>query len=1616
MKVLSSKQVLASVLAMSVFFSNVVTVEASTVIESVDTDYDNIYNEENTIIVPNEETDYIEPTIELPEITEETDYVEPTIELPEITEETDYVEPTIELPTIGPSIEVPTTTLPTVVLPETLVARTAGDFTVVDNNGNVVSNSVATLQEAVDLCPANTPYTIKVNNDIVLDDVVRLNGAYQDIKIMSADESSPVTITQSASGTRHFYSYNSSTLTIENITLTSTAENAGGINIGLGVLNINEGVNFVNNANEYSGGAIYGYASQINIASGVSFDGNSASKGGAIFTGYESGINIASDVTFLNNDAEHGSAIFSGEGLLVIADDVLFYNNGTESSTSVVCATDDIEICTGEDDTGRVVFDSNNGFAVSIDYSVLNMKNTDIVNGDGAIVAMSSSINLENCEISNNSADNYIIDAQDWSYDDYGCSVNINNTKIINNGDLDSDIILNLGDATANITNSEISGNQSKKSTIYTKETDVSISNSKISDNIVDDESMATVYGALYAKGMPDSYVDILIKDTEFLNNGNGGAIEISFANCTIDGSDISKNHTDVSGGAITATYSDIDIKNSTISDNSTEQYGAISASFSSNVKITDSDLSGNSSRYGGAIALRYNSDLEVTNSNLKDNSATEGGAIYDEKENDINLINVNLSNNSADLGGAIYVGDYSKYYKPVVTSTYKTLFIDSDTVFQDNSSSQTYEVPVNYADYTNFDGKLLNNDDIAITYPVSKVTYHSNDGTDRTEERFAPTDYSYVVESTLFNEEDKFFVWTTEPDFKGQIVMPNATVLVSKDVDLYANEINFIIYDTNDENHLTSSYVINEDNYEVLEFGYENPNGDIFIGYNTSPDGTGQMVYPGDIINSSTGLPRLGTMDLYISDYQTRASVDDATLYLYAQWSTPYTVTYESNFEELGNFSEQTYSTNPLEEYPTYLIKNNMFDYSEDHVIVWNTEADGSGDLHIPGQELTLTEDITLYAQAVDLVVYDSNDENNLQQYATIEHGSEFIVESFDDYENPNGDVFIGFNTKRDGSGHMLQPGDKIDTAIIEDMISGGIKLRYAKAGGLEPIYLYAQWSTPYTVTYDPNDSGMESYSEVVYSEDPMEEYPTYLIKYGILAYPDDIPITWSTEPDGSGDIYISGEEITLTEDITLYAQLKNVVIYDSNDIYHYRYYASIPHGADFTTERFTYVTPEENVFIGYNTKEDGSGVMFKPGELIENDGSTNVLYLYAQWSTPYTVTYDPNDSDMELYSEVVYSEDPMEEYPTYLIKHGILDYPYDIPITWSTEPDGSGDMYISGEELTLTEDITLYAQLKEVVIYESNDLFDLRYYASLPYGEDFIVDSFPKYEHPLGYEFMSYNTKSDGTGTAFEPGDVIENTEDFTVMYLYAQWDDSGIDPVDPTEPEGPDEPTDPADPTDPQKPVEPEKPELIDTENHVVYLIGYEDATVRPNKEITRAEMATIFYRLLEVQGEAETNTFSDVDSSAWYANYVNYLAELGILNGYEDGTFKPEEGMTRAEFVSMISRFYTINSANGTIFSDVSSSHWAYLDIDSVYNKGLINGYPDGTFRPESPITRAETSAIINRMIGRDPSSETIENAENPYSDITPEYWSYEDIMEASISHEYIINENGEEIWQ
>ena len=323
-----------------------------------------------------------------------------------------------------------------------------------------------------------------------------------------------------------------------------------------------------------------------------------------------------------------------------------------------------------------------------------------------------------------------------------------------------------------------------------------------------------------------------------------------------------------------------------------------------------------------------------------------------------------------------------------------------------------------------------------------------------------------------------------------------------------------------------------------------------------------------------------------------------------------------------------------------------------------------------------------------------------------------------------------------------------------------------------------------------------------------------------------------------------------------------------------------------------------------------------------------------------------------------------------------------------WNTKADGTGDSYKAGDVIKMTANMTLYAQWKHkggggsgdkkvTLHYESNGgttYKDERY----TYGTTVKLDKTPLRE---GHTFTGWYADKELTKKISK----ITMKGDKTV---YAGWE---LTPV----------------------------PPAFDGD-HTAYIIGFVDGTVKPLANITRSEVAAIFYRLLSDEEREKhkttTNNFADVSPSAWYNTPASTMAAMGIIGGYPDGLFHGTDNITRAEFAAICARFDKNTKNTKADFSDISG-HWAELDIAIAANNGWIMGYPDGTFRPNQTITRAEAMALINRVLARIPEGpqDLLDGMKTWPDNMNTGKWYYIPVQEATNSHDYERKANGSEKW-
>lgn len=271
-------------------------------------------------------------------------------------------------------------------------------------------------------------------------------------------------------------------------------------------------------------------------------------------------------------------------------------------------------------------------------------------------------------------------------------------------------------------------------------------------------------------------------------------------------------------------------------------------------------------------------------------------------------------------------------------------------------------------------------------------------------------------------------------------------------------------------------------------------------------------------------------------------------------------------------------------------------------------------------------------------------------------------------------------------------------------------------------------------------------------------------------------------------------------------------------------------------------------------------------------------------------------------------------------------------------------------------------------------------------------------------GYDFLGWATAENGN-VAYHDQQSLSITQDTTLYAVWKQQPNQGGSGGGHHNSGGTEEKPDETPPTT-----------LNDTD-HYAYIVGYEDGTIRPNGHITRAEAATVFFRLLTDKARdanlTDRSPYPDVSAGDWYNKAIATLSRMGILSGYEDGSFRPNATVTRAEFAAMAARFDTEAKPVDTPFTDLTGC-WAADEIAKAYGKGWVNGYGDNTFRPNGPITRAEAVTLINRVLRRLPETDKdLLPDERTWPDNPETFWGYLALQEASNSHLYDRKSDGYE---
>ena len=477
---------------------------------------------------------------------------------------------------------------------------------------------------------------------------------------------------------------------------------------------------------------------------------------------------------------------------------------------------------------------------------------------------------------------------------------------------------------------------------------------------------------------------------------------------------------------------------------------------------------------------------------------------------------------------------------------------------------------------------------------------------------------------------------------------------------------------------------------------------------------------------------------------------------------------------------------------------------------------------------------------------------------------------------------------------------------------------------------------------------------------------------------------------------------------------------------------------------------SPAQNVFVLGNADAVEDGWFLK--RMADADGSNN--YYMWQVANGIRVIFDKNGGDTEASPRIMSQEKVA----------GSANH-FDLPTTnptrsgyiftgWNTKADGSGDAFTAATDVT--SNITVYAQWKDSTTYSVTykDGVDGTVFADQTTADLHVGDTTPAFSGTptrSGYTFTGWEPSVAATvtdnavytaqwaknsssshhstrytlhyesngGTAYKDERYSSGTKvtldktptresyTFTGWYadqaltqkittvtmnsnktVYAGWEATGV-------------------------------PDKLNGDDHYAYVIGYLDGNVRPNANVSRAETATIFFRLLKSDirdgNLTADNEFSDVSDGQWHNKAISTMAKLGIVKGRRADSFDPDASITRAEFAAICARFNTKPVENSGSFSDISG-HWAEKYIERAATLGWIAGYSDGTFRPSNYITRAEAMTMINRVLCRMPqSADDLLNNMTVWPDNHPTDWHYLAVQEATNSHDFDRKGEVNETW-
>ena len=654
-----------------------------------------------------------------------------------------------------------------------------------------------------------------------------------------------------------------------------------------------------------------------------------------------------------------------------------------------------------------------------------------------------------------------------------------------------------------------------------------------------------------------------------------------------------------------------------------------------------------------------------------------------------------------------------------------------------------------------------------------------------------------------------------------------------------------------------------------------------------------------------------------------------------------------------------------------------------------WTTKNDGSKKVeYYPNSSIEITGNVILYAVYGDTaetvtVTYHSNFGSTDSKRTTnaMPNNGKFSVADYSALDLPDrtGYEFIGWSTK---SGEQEVEFEKDDDARADKNGSNDLYAQWKSIQITDKITVTIKGNTS-TVTYDGTEKSVTGYtverSDNRYTENDFTFSGTALAKgtdagtYQMGLKPENFEnknanFSKVTFVVTDGSLTITKRDVTLTSasaskpyDGTALTS-KNVTVGGNG--------FADGEGATYNvTGSQTEVGKSDNEFtyeLNANTKANNYNITMYKGELVIT-AADSVAYKVEHYKQNLDGSYNDTPNDI----------DPLSGTAGTLTAAAAKDYPGFTPGTVTQEKiksDGTTTVEIQYTRNSYTLTINY--------VYRDGSKAAESHIETILYGKDYSVTS-PKISGYTADKLVVSGTM---------PAD------NRTVTVTYTK--NGGHHPR-------------------PKPTVEIEDDDALglNTTDHFAYIVGYGNGEVRPQNNITRAEVATIFFRLLtdDVRDEnlTKTNRYSDVAATSWYNTAVSTLSSMGIITGYPDGTFRPNAAITRAEFAAIAARFDHDGDKTAAKFSDIAS-HWAKDEISIAYNNGWITGYPNSTFGPQRDITRAETMTLVNRVLNRQPETEDdlLPNMTVWTDNANPKAWYYLAVQEATNSHYYEFKTNSQ----